>query len=58
MLHAVLNRMKCEAEQRAEERAREAVARKLTMGKSGVASKLRKRSRAGYLTLAVRNLKR
>ena len=26
MLHAVLNRMKCEAEQRAEERAREAVA--------------------------------
>jgi hypothetical protein len=26
MLHAVLNWMKCEAEQRAEERAREAVA--------------------------------
>jgi hypothetical protein len=26
MLHAALNRMKCEADQRAEERAREAVA--------------------------------
>jgi len=26
MLHAVLNRMKCEAEQRAKERAREAMA--------------------------------
>ena len=46
MLYAVLNRMKCEAEQRAEERAREAVARKLTTGKSQVASKVRKRSPA------------
>jgi hypothetical protein len=64
MLHAVFNRMKCEAEQRTEERAREAVANarhldeEFNTGKIGVASKLRKRSRAGYLKLAMGNLKR
>jgi hypothetical protein len=65
MLHAVFNRMKCEAEQRAEERElREAVANarhldeEFNTGKIGVASKLRKRSRAGYLKLAMGNLKR
>ena len=57
--------MRCEAEQRAKERElREAVANarhldeEFNTGKIGVASKLRKRSRAGYLTLAMGNLKR
>ena len=65
MLRADLNRMRCEAEQRTEERElREAVANarhldeEFNTGKIGVASKLRKRSRAGYLTLAMGNLKR
>ena len=65
MLHSDLNRMKCEAEQRAEERElRQAVANarhldeEFNTGKIGVASKLRKRSRAGYLTLTLGNLKR